>query len=93
MTRIDWPQLLSDIAYMLGEASAVNPNLRTPCGTRLLAKHLGVDREALRRWQNGAKIEYHEGMALLVAWEKATGKPRLFAPTGYVSFSAAKVAR
>ena len=46
--RIDWPRLLGDIAYMLGEPDPGNPDVRVPCSQERLASALGVARGTLR---------------------------------------------
>ena len=86
--RVDWPTLLSDLAYLLGEPDSANPNVRIPCGERRLAEYVGVHREAMRRWKEGSKVEYHDGLHLIDAWCRITGKASTFVPTERGTLSA-----
>lgn len=91
--RVDWPQLLDEIAHLLGEPDANNSAVRVPCGERRLAEYLGVDREAMRRWKAGSKVEYHDGTRFLATWARLTGKAETFAPRERTPLSAHKVSR
>jgi hypothetical protein len=90
-TTIDWPHLLGDIAYLLGE-QIQGSDLRIPCGTRDLAKHLGLPRMTVVGWIGGSEPKHAQGEQILAAWCLLTGKDRLFAPLTRVTYSAAKVA-
>lgn len=87
--RIDWPALLGDIAYLLGDPDPENPAQRVPVSQSALAEYLGTDRPTVRRWNEGARVEYHAGQELLFAWERLTGKDRSFAPRTSATLSAA----
>jgi hypothetical protein len=87
-SSIDWPRLLADIAYLIGEPQLENPVMRNPVGTRLLADHLQVTRGALRNWQEGSEPRHSEGERLIAVWCSLTGKAEGFAPITVRSFSA-----
>jgi hypothetical protein len=53
MTRIDWPIVLGEIAYLLGDLDPLNPERRVPCGERALADRLDTARSTLRGWLDG----------------------------------------
>lgn len=91
MMTIDWPSILADLAYRLGEPDAANPDARTPCGERTLAGYLGVPRGTLRGWMEGSEPRHADGELLLVRWCVLTGKDRSFAPTMRGSMSASGV--
>jgi hypothetical protein len=79
--RIDWPKLLGDIAYMLGEpAPGQNPELKVPVSQERLAEALGVSRGSLRNWIDGSEPRHADGEQLLVRWCSLSGKARTFAP-------------
>ncbi len=80
-TRIDWPQVLADIAYLLGEPDIANPDVRVPCSQERLALSLGVARGTLRGWMDGSEPKHGDGEALLQRWCALTSKARVFAPT------------
>lgn len=88
---IDWGKVLDDIAYLAGDPIPTNPVTRIPLGQRLLANYLQQDRDTVRRWMDGARVEYHDGVALLEVWVKLTGKDQAFAPRTRPSLSASKV--
>ena len=88
---IDWPKILDEIAYLAGDPVPTNPITRIPLGQRLLAAYLHQDRDTVRRWMDGARVEYHDGEALLEVWCKVTGKAQAFAPRTRPSLSASKV--
>lgn len=78
--RIDWPRLLGDIAYMLGEPDPGNPDVRVPCSQERLASALGVARGTLRGWMDGSEPKHGDGERLLDRWVRLTGQARIFAP-------------
>lgn len=88
MNRIDWPALLSDLAHVLGEPDAANPDARIPCSTSALARELGIARMTLMGWMDGSEPKHADGEALLLRWCQMTGKARAFAPTERRSLSA-----
>lgn len=87
---VDWPRLLGDMQYLLGEPVHVGSSARTPCSSNFLATYLGVKRTTMVGWINGGKIEYHQGCDLIEKWCDLTGKPARFVPITMVSFSAAR---
>ena len=82
MTRppaIDWPHLLDDLAYLLGdELPSTTAKEPAPVGT--LAASLTVPRSTLRGWLEGAEPRHNDGEALLLLWGRLSGKERAFAP-------------
>jgi hypothetical protein len=88
MLHIDWPRLLSDLAYLLGEAAPNGIGPRVPCNIQALADHLSVPRGTLRGWIDGSEPKHADGEQLLDRWRVLTGKPREFAPLERRSFSA-----
>lgn len=78
--RIDWPMLLGDIAYLLGEPDPVNAEVRVPCSQERLAGALGVARGTLRGWMDGSEPKHGDGELLLDRWCQLTCKARVFAP-------------
>lgn len=89
-TVIDWSAILGDIAYLLGDEDQSNGQ-RTPLGTRALGARLGVHRETIRRWQDGAQPYHADGEMLLGHWCTLTGKASTFAPRMRPSLSPTKV--
>lgn len=86
--RIDWPTLLGDIAYLLGEPHPLNPLVQVPVGTPALAKHLGVSRGTLRNMTDyGCEPRHGEGVRLLAIWAQMSGKPATDAPLARPSMS------
>lgn len=76
---IDWPAVLADIAYQLGEMDPTTQR-RTPLGRRLLARELNVADGTVRGWQEGSEPRHADGEMLLARWRALTGKPQEFAP-------------
>jgi hypothetical protein len=91
MLVIDWPSILTDLAYVLGDEDESHPGGRVPCSTRTLALHLGVDRDYIRRWHAGSEPRYADGEMLLVRWVTLTGKAKEFAPRTRPILSASKM--
>jgi hypothetical protein len=90
-TTIDWPAVLTELAYILGDTDESHPDSRVPCGTRVLAQHLGVHRESIRRWHDGSEPGHADGEMLLTRWQLLTGKAREFAPRTRLVLSAARM--
>jgi hypothetical protein len=90
--RIDWPTLLDEIAYMLGDPLPENAELRVPVSVHRLADHLQVARGTLRGWQDGAEPRHGDGEVIIGHWCRLTGKARTFVPVDRYVLSAAKVA-
>jgi hypothetical protein len=61
-----------------------------PLGTRALSAKLGIHRETIRRWMDGAQPYHADGEMLLDRWSALTGKARHFAPRTRLSLSASK---
>ena len=76
---IDWPRLLGDLAYLLGD-ELPGTSAREPAPLGMLAADLGVPRSTLRGWLDGAEPRHNDGEALLIRWCALTGKERVFAP-------------
>ena len=91
MPRIDWPQLLGDMAHLFGEPGPGNPDARTPCSTAKLSTHLDVPRTTLIGWMDGNEPKHMDGERLLLRWCTLTGKPREFAPLERRGLSAAQM--
>ena len=72
--RIDWPRLLGDIAYMLGEPDPGNPDVRVPCSQERLASALGVARHAARL-DGRQRPKHGDGERLLDRWVVSPGRP------------------
>lgn len=89
--HIDWPRLLGDLQYLLGEAANDGSGVVTPAGTPTLAAYLGVKRTTLRGWLDGSEPKHSQGESLIAAWSRLSGKPREFTPITVVSLSAAKM--
>lgn len=85
--RIDWPQLIEDLAYMLGQETG-DGLMRAPANTTALAVMLKVPRSTLRHWRDGGQPPHSDGEMLLERWVHVTGKPRQFAPTERAPLSA-----
>lgn len=77
---IDWPQVLGELALLLGDVDPQAPHLRVPCSQEKLAVALGVARGTLRGWMDGSEPKHGDGERLLVRWCTLTGKARIFAP-------------
>ena len=76
---IDWPRLLGDLAYLLGdELPGTIARESAPLGT--LAEFLAVPRSRLRGWLDGAEPRHNDGEALLLLWAGLAGKAPVFAP-------------
>lgn len=78
--RIDWPRLLEDLAHLLGEPDASNPDVRVPCSQQRLANSLAVPKSTLYGWIEGSEPKHADGERLLVRWCALTGQARTFAP-------------
>ena len=89
-SRIDWPTLLGDIAYRLGDDVPGHPGDRVACGERHLADHLQMPRSTIRGWIDGSEPKHGDGEYLLDRWCRLTGKHRQFAPCCRRSLSAAQ---
>lgn len=88
---IDWPRLLEDIAWQLGEPDFAFPHVRTPAGSRQVAAHLHVSRSTLLRWQDGSEPRHSDGEWLVLTWCCLTGKSQAFVPRAKRSLSAANL--
>lgn len=91
--RIDWPKVLDDIAYLLGEPRTDNEQLRTPVSQEKLADALAAPRGTLRGWLDGSEPRHSDGEKLLITWCRLTGKARTFAPVDRFVYSAAKAGK
>lgn len=76
---IDWPQVLGDIAYLLGDAIP-GTNLRQPLGTERLARELGIARSTVRNILDGTEPRHSDGERFISRWASLSGKPGAFAP-------------
>jgi hypothetical protein len=90
---IDWPRLLGDIAYLIGEQDFAFPEVRVAVGTQRLATYLELSRGAVRNYLDGTEPRHSEGERLITVWVKLSGKPREFAPRERASMSAASARR
>lgn len=94
MTRveyaIDWPALLGDVAYLLGDADPADADRRVAVSTSRLAVLLGVPRGTLIGWMEGSEPKHADGEKLIDRWRVLTGKPREFAPRERRSLTAAQ---
>lgn len=88
---IDWPRLLGDVQYLLGEPDTANPLVRVPAGEHHLAKCLGYPRSTVRNWLLGAEPKHRDGEIIIAAWMRLAGKDRAYAPTCKTSMSAASM--
>lgn len=88
---IDWPRLLGDLQYLLGEPATDGSGVVTNAGTPTLAVYLGVKRTTLRGWLDGSEPKHSQGEQLIAAWVRLSGKPREFTPITVVTYSAAKM--
>lgn len=75
----DWPRLLDDLAYVLGD-ELPGTTAREPAPLGTLAAFLAVPRSTLRGWLEDAEPRHNDGEALLMRWCALTGKARAFAP-------------
>lgn len=89
-TRTDWSTVITDIAYLLGDADPSNPAVRIPVGTRVMARALGLSREALRMWLDGSEPGHKAGENLIEHWCRLTGRARTFVPRTVSPLSAAR---
>ena len=89
--RIDWPKVLDDIAYLLGDPLQANPILREAVSERELAQHLHVARSTIRGWVEGSEPRHADGEVLIAHWCRLTGKARTFIHIDRFVYSAAKV--
>lgn len=92
VSTFDWPRLLDDLAYCLGERPAEGSGMvQQPCSNQALADALGVPRGTLRNCMAGAEPKHADGEVILQRWCTLTGRSRMFAPTIRRPFSAATV--
>lgn len=87
---VDWPALLGELAWLLGDAVPGAEHTRTPLGTRLLADHLEVKRTTLRGWLEGSEPRHSDGEMLIGHWCLLTGKGQTFVPRMRAQLSAAQ---
>lgn len=90
-TTIDWPAVIADLAYLLGDVDESHPDSRVPCSQYVLAENLGVARTTIQRWLDGSRPNWDDGELLLERWCKLSTKARAFAPLTKRSLSAAKL--
>jgi len=91
LAHIDWPRLLGDIQYLLGEIPP-GETVVAPVGQVRLSAYLGVSRGTVRRWiEEDAEPRHHDGEHVIAAWMSLTGKRREYLPIRVVSLSAAKL--
>ena len=76
---IDWPLLVSDIAYLRGEAIPGTDRME-PLGTSELARSCALSRGALRNLLAGTEPRWSEGERLIRIWCSLTGKAASYAP-------------
>jgi hypothetical protein len=88
--RIDWPKVLDDIAYLLGEPLPANELLRASVSQEKLADALDAPRGTVRGWLDGSEPKHSDGERILGYWSRLTGKARTFAPVDRYVYSAAK---
>lgn len=91
MTSVDFPRLIGDIQYLLGEEDPAT-HVRTPIGTPALSRYLGVSRGAVRNWLDGTVPNWDDGHMLVARWCSLTGKAQEFVPLVKRSLSAARMA-
>lgn len=89
--RVDFPRLLGDIAYLLGDLDPINPAQRIACSQEKLAERLVVARGTLRGWLEGSRPKHDEGERLIEVWCTLSSKSRTFVPLERRSFSASQV--
>ena len=92
-TSIDWPRLLGDIAYLIGEQDFASPDVRVAVGTQRLATYLELSRGAVRNYLDGTEPRHSEGERLITVWVRLSGKPREFAPVQRSTSMSAATAR
>lgn len=90
-SQVDWPRLLGDLQWMLGEPELAFPQVRKPMSTQALAKHLDVPRMTLVGYMEGADPKHAQGERLIAEWCALSGKRREFLPMASSVLSAAKV--
>lgn len=88
--RIDWPKVLDDIAYLLGEPQPGNELIRVAVSQEKLAASLRVPRGTLRNWIDGSEPRHSDGEAVIVHWERLTGKARTFIHVTHYAYSAGR---
>jgi len=89
--HIDWPRLLGDIQYLLGDIPP-GEMVIVPVGQVRLAAYLEMSRGTVRRWiEEDAEPRHFDGEHLIDVWIRLTGKRREFLPIRVVSLSAAKL--
>lgn len=76
---IDWPQVLGDIAYLLGD-TIPGSDRRQPLGTERLARELDLARGTVRNILDGTEPRHSDGERFLERWASLSGKPRAVAP-------------
>lgn len=86
---VDWPQVLDDIAYLLGEGGPDDAQ-REPAGELTVARHLGFPRSTVRGWRDGSEPRHSDGEAVQLVWVRLTGKSLAFIPRARRPESAAK---
>jgi len=90
---VDWPRLLEDISWLIGEADFAFPDVRTPAGTPKTAAYLGISRGALRNLLDGTEPRHSDGERLIAIWVKLSGKPPQFVPVARTSMTASQARR
>jgi hypothetical protein len=91
-TVIDWPALLGDIAYLLGEPT-IDGTQRTPVAFLRLAEYLRVPRTTAYGWLAGQQPKHADGERLIERWCALTGKARTFVPVTRPVLSAHSIRR
>lgn len=86
MTTVDWPRLLGDLQYLLGEPTqAIGVEVQEytamrPATLSHLAAYLGRYRTTVTGWQNGQEPKHRDGEELIERWCTLTGKSRVYVP-------------
>lgn len=91
MTRVDWPTILGDIAYLLGDVDPMNRSVRIACSERVLAERLETARSTLKGWLDGSEPKHSDGERIIAEWCVLTGHGPSFVPRERRVLSAAQV--
>lgn len=90
-THIDWPQMLADMAFLLGEEDHTQPGGRQHCSQKVLGEYIGRSRTTVQGWLDGQEPKHFEGEMIIRAWCGLTTKAREFAPRQRPVFSASRM--
>lgn len=89
-STVDWPRLLGDLQWLLGDESRSSPAERIPAPTAALAKFLDLPRSTVIGYIDGSEPKHATGVRIIAKWCALSGKGQEFVPISTPTLSAAR---